>query len=336
MTHTLDPRGAGRHLPAGPSFVVGCSAPGADAGPRLERMDEDGAPGPGGRGLLGAGDVRAIADGLGIRPTKTLGQNFVTDAGTIRRIVRTSGVAADDVVLEVGPGLGSLTLGLLETGARVTAVEIDPVLAGELPRTVAARDVRGAQRLTVIRADALDLTELAPPPTALVANLPYNVAVPVLLTLLERFGTLRSGLVLVQAEVADRLVSAPGSRTYGAPSVKTAWYAEATRAGAVARSVFWPVPNVDSALVRIVRRPPPETSASRAEVFACVDAAFAQRRKTLRAALAGWAGSAAEAERLLVEAGVDPSLRGERLGVADFAAIAERRRAATASGRMSL
>lgn len=285
--------------------------------------------------LLGAADVRALAERLGIRPTKSLGQNFVIDGGTIRRIVRASGVTADDVVLEVGPGLGSLTLGLLETGAHVIAVEIDRVLADELPRTVTARYPEAAARLTVLNADALEVRELPVEPTAIVANLPYNVAVPVLLTLLSRFPSLRSGLVMVQAEVADRLAAPPGSRTYGAPSAKAAWYAATTRVGTVGRLVFWPVPNVDSALVRLVRRPSPETSATREQVFACIDAAFAQRRKTLRAALAGWAGSSAEAERFLQAAGIDPSLRGERLAVEDFAVIAERRHSDATSGRMS-
>jgi 16S rRNA (adenine1518-N6/adenine1519-N6)-dimethyltransferase len=267
--------------------------------------------------------VRALAQRLGIRPTKTLGQNFVVDAGTVRRIVRAAGVTAGDAVVEVGPGLGSLTLGLLEAGARVVAVEIDPVLATELPRTVAARQPAAADRLTVLAADALQVTELPGDPHTLVANLPYNVAVPVLLTALERFPGLRGGLVMVQAEVADRLVAPPGSRTYGAPSAKLAWYASAGRAGSIARSVFWPVPNVDSALVRFARREPPPTTASREDVFRVVDAAFAQRRKTLRAALAGWAGSPAAAERALVAAGVDPAARGETLGIARFAAVAE-------------
>ncbi|WP_226925445.1 16S rRNA (adenine(1518)-N(6)/adenine(1519)-N(6))-dimethyltransferase RsmA [Georgenia thermotolerans] len=288
-------------------------------------------------GLLGAADVRRLADALGVRPTKTLGQNFVHDAGTVRRIVRTAGVEPGDVVLEVGPGLGSLTLALLEAGASVVAVEIDPPLARALPATVAARMPTAADRLAVLPADALTVTGPqilpAPPaltgapvvPTRLVANLPYNVAVPVLLTLLERLPSLESVLVMVQAEVADRIAAPPGSRTYGVPSVKAAWYAEASRAGTVSRSVFWPVPNVDSALVRLTRREPPATTATREEVFAVVDAAFAQRRKTLRAALAGWAGSAAAAEAALVAAGVDPTVRGERLAVADFARIAEHR-----------
>jgi 16S rRNA (adenine1518-N6/adenine1519-N6)-dimethyltransferase len=273
--------------------------------------------------LLGPGDVRALAERLGVRPTKTLGQNFVVDAGTVRRIVRTAGVGPGDAVVEVGPGLGSLTLGLLEAGARVVAVEIDPVLAAELPRTVAAHDPAAAGRLTVLTGDALRLTALPGDPAWLVANLPYNVAVPVLLTALERFPGLRGGLVMVQAEVADRLVAGPGSRTYGAPSAKLAWYAAASRAGAVGRTVFWPVPNVDSTLVRFVRRDPPRTAAPREEVFRVIDAAFAQRRKTLRAALAGWAGSAAAAERALTAAGVDPAARGETLGIAEFAAVAQ-------------
>jgi 16S rRNA (adenine1518-N6/adenine1519-N6)-dimethyltransferase len=272
--------------------------------------------------LLGPAEIRALAEQHGIRPTKTLGQNFLHDANTIRRIVRTAELQPGETVLEVGPGLGSLTLGLLEAGHPVTAVEIDPVLASALPATVEAR-LPGAA-LNVVQADALRVDELPDPaPTALVANLPYNVAVPVVLHLLTAFEALRTGLVMVQAEVADRLVAAPGSRTYGVPSVKTAWFAHATRAGAVGRNVFWPAPNVDSGLVRLVRRDSPPTSATREAVFAVIDAAFAQRRKMLRPALAGWAGSAAEAERRLRAAGIDPSARGETLDVAAFARLAE-------------
>jgi 16S rRNA (adenine1518-N6/adenine1519-N6)-dimethyltransferase len=279
-----------------------------------------------GSALLGAADVRALAAGLGLRPTKTLGQNFVVDANTVRRIVRAAGLHADDVVVEVGPGLGSLTLALLPEVARVVAVEVDPVLAGALSGTVAERAPALAGRCEVVAADALRLESLpGPTPTALVANLPYNVAVPVLLHLLARFPTLARGLVLVQSEVADRLVAAPGSRTYGVPSVKAAWYADVRRAGAVGRSVFWPAPRVDSGLVALTRREPPPTRASRDEVFAVVDAAFAQRRKTLRAALAGWAGSGAAAEEALRAAGVDPRARGESLDVAAFARLAEHR-----------
>jgi 16S rRNA (adenine1518-N6/adenine1519-N6)-dimethyltransferase len=235
--------------------------------------------------------------------------------------VRTAELEPGERVLEVGPGLGSLTLGLLSEGHPVTAVEIDTVLAAELPSTVSSR--LPAASLEVLTADALRLSSLpSPEPTALVANLPYNVAVPVLLNLLERFSSLRTALVLVQAEVADRLAAAPGSKVYGGPSVKAAWYARTTRAGAVSRSVFWPVPNVDSGLVRLVRRDPPATTADRAAVFAVVDAAFAQRRKMLRSALAGWAGSPTAAEAVLVAAGVDPSARGETLDVAAFARIA--------------
>ncbi|PWJ48627.1 dimethyladenosine transferase [Quadrisphaera granulorum] len=290
--------------------------------------------------------MRALAGRLGVRPTKQLGQNFVHDAGTVRRIAAKAGVQPGDVVLEVGPGLGSLTLALLAAGARVVVVEIDDRLAAELPATIAARrpdlaaDPDGglAAHLQVVRADALDVTELpalageavgpAGAPTKLVANLPYNVAVPVILTLLARFPQLQQVLVMVQTEVAERLAAAPGSKAYGVPSVKAAWYAEATMAGGVGRQVFWPVPNVDSALVRLVRRDPPSTSASREEVFAVVDAAFGQRRKTLRAALAGWAGSPATAEELCRVAGIDPTLRGERLDVSAFARLAEARRVA--------
>ena len=275
--------------------------------------------------LLTASGVRALALGLGIRPTKTLGQNFVIDGGTVRRIVRTAGVSAADTIVEVGPGLGSLTLGLLETGARVVAVEIDPVLAAALPGTVATHAPGAVGRLTVVTADAMTVRELPLTPTAMVANLPYNVAVPVLLTFLEHLPSLRDVLVMVQAEVADRLAAPPGSRTYGVPSAKAAWYAETVRAGSIGRSVFWPAPNVDSALVRLVRREPPSTTASRQEVFACIDAAFSQRRKTLRSALAGWAGSSAAAEVALRAAGVDPGLRGERLDIHAFAAIAAHR-----------
>ncbi len=275
--------------------------------------------------LLTAGDVRELAGRLGVRPTKTLGQNFVVDANTVRRIVRVAGLEPGDVVVEVGPGLGSLTLALLEVVDRVVAVEIDPVLAAELPATVAAR-ARPGTSLEVVLADAVTVTDLpGPAPTALVANLPYNVAVPVLLSMLARFPSLRHGLVMVQSEVADRLVAGPGSRTYGIPSVKTAWYAQARRAGAVPPPVFWPVPRVDSGLVAFTRQPPPRTTATREEVFAVVDAAFAQRRKTLRAALAGWAGSAPGAERALRAAGVDPAARGEQLDVAAFARIAAHR-----------
>jgi 16S rRNA (adenine1518-N6/adenine1519-N6)-dimethyltransferase len=276
--------------------------------------------------LLGPAEVRELAARLGARPTKTLGQNFVIDPNTVRRIVRTAEVGADDHVVEVGPGLGSLTLALLPEVASVTAVEIDPVLAGELPATVARHAPAYADRLTVVTADALRLDALpGAAPTALVANLPYNVSVPVLLHLLERFPSLRRVLVMVQAEVADRLAAPPGSKVYGVPSVKAAWYAEVRRAGPVGRTVFWPAPNVDSGLVAMTRRDPPTTTASRAAVFAAVDAAFAQRRKTLRAALAGWAGSAAAAEEALRAAGIDPRTRGEALGVAEFARLAAHR-----------
>lgn len=280
-------------------------------------------------GLLGGSDIRALAERLRLRPTKSRGQNFVVDANTVRRIVRAAGLFPGDVVVEVGPGLGSLTLALLDAVQRVVAVEIDPVLAGQLPATVAERRPDLADRLEVVLADAMQVRELpGPPPTALVANLPYNVSVPVLLHLLERVPTLRSGLVMVQAEVAERLAAGPGSKIYGVPSVKAAWYAEVRRAGNVSRSVFWPVPGVDSGLVHLQRRDPPDSQAGRAAVFACVDAAFAQRRKTLRAALAGWAGSAQAAEQVLRSAGIDPGARGEVLDVQAFAALADAHAAA--------
>ena len=278
--------------------------------------------------LLGPAELRELAAQLGVRPTKRLGQNFVHDANTVRRIVAVADLAAEDVVLEVGPGLGSLTLALLGVVERVLAVEVDPLLAEALPATVADRARNYAGALRVLTADALrvrraEIIEAAGgvQPTALVANLPYNVGVPVLLHLLTELPSLRRGLVMVQAEVADRLAAPPGTRTYGAPSVKVAWFAQVHRAGSVPRGVFWPAPNVDSGLVALTRRPAPST-VPREEVFALVDAAFAQRRKTLRAALAGWAGSAVAAERILRAAGVDPTARGEQLTVGDFARIA--------------
>ncbi|MET7557558.1 16S rRNA (adenine(1518)-N(6)/adenine(1519)-N(6))-dimethyltransferase RsmA [Streptomyces albidoflavus] len=280
---------------------------------------------PGQDALLGPSDIRELATALGVRPTKQRGQNFVIDANTVRRIIRTADVRPDDVVVEVGPGLGSLTLGLLETARHVTAVEIDDTLAAALPATVEARLPARAAHFALVHSDALRVTELpGPAPTALVANLPYNVAVPVLLHMLEHFPTIERTLVMVQSEVADRLAAAPGSKVYGVPSVKATWYAEVKRAGAIGRNVFWPAPNVDSGLVSLVRRDgPPATTATREQVFAVVDAAFAQRRKTLRAALSGWAGSAAAAEAALVAAGVSPQARGESLTVEEFAAIAE-------------
>jgi 16S rRNA (adenine1518-N6/adenine1519-N6)-dimethyltransferase len=314
-------------------------------------MPDEGAPAR----LLTPTDVRELAGRLGVRPSKRLGQNFVIEPGTVRKIAALAALRPDDVVLEVGPGLGSLTLALLEAGAgQLVAVEIDRALAGELPRTIAAHAPDLADRAVVVTADALKIgtIEVEPQrraalpgepgepggsgaaalasgnpalpaaPSVLVANLPYNVAVPVLLHLLAVLPSLGRGLVMVQAEVADRMCAAPGSRVYGTPSVKLAWYAAARAAGTVPRTVFWPVPNVDSRLVAFTRHDPPATTASREEVFAVIDAAFRQRRKTLRAALSGWAGSAAEAERRLRAAGIDPGLRGESLGVTEFARLA--------------
>ena len=275
--------------------------------------------------LLTPADVRELAARLGVRPSKRLGQNFVIEAGTVRKIASLAALEPRDVVLEVGPGLGSLTLALLEAGAgRLVAIEIDRALAGELPQTIAARAPQLADRMAVVTADALRVAagDLPAAPSVLVANLPYNVAVPVLLHLLAALPTLERGLVMVQAEVAERMCAGPGSRVYGAPSVKLAWFAAARSAGPVPRSVFWPVPNVDSRLVAFTRRDAPVTAATRAEVFAVIDAAFRQRRKTLRAALSGWAGSAPEAERLLRAAGIDPGARGESLGVGEFARLA--------------
>ncbi len=275
-------------------------------------------------GLLDPKSVRRIAAELDLRPTKQRGQNFVIDPNTVRRIVSLSGVTPDEVVLEIGPGLGSLTLGLLEVARAVTVVEIEESLADRLPQTVTERLGESAQaRLTVVTADAMRIQELpGEEPTAVVANLPYNVSVPVLLHLLARFPGWTKGLVMVQLEVADRLVAPPGNKTYGVPSAKMAWYASATRVGTVPPTVFWPAPNVDSGLVRIERRDPPPTDAPREKVFAVIDAAFAQRRKMLRAALAPLIGSPVESTRVIEAAGVDPQARGEVLNLTQFAAIA--------------
>jgi len=278
-------------------------------------------------GLLDPRTIRELAAELDLRPTKQRGQNFVHDANTVRRIVAAAGVTHDDVALEIGPGLGSLTLGLLEAVAHVTAIEIDDRLAGRLARTVAERLPRAEARLTVVEADALRVDEVPDPqPTAVVANLPYNVSVPVLLHVLARFPSIRSGLVMVQAEVADRLVAGPGSKVYGVPSVKLAWYCSARRVGSVPPAVFWPVPNVESGLVALKRREAPTTTATRQQVFALVDAAFAQRRKMLRSALAGVYGSSARAAEALEAAGIEQTARGEVLDVSDFARLAEQPR----------
>ena len=272
-------------------------------------------------GLLGASDVRRLAADLGVAPTKRLGQNFVHDANTVRRIVRLAGVAPADTVLEVGPGLGSLTLGLLEAGAHVVAVEIDARLAAALPATAAERLPTAAPRLEVVTGDAMT-APVPGDPLRLVANLPYNVAVPILLRLLADVPSLASGVVMVQAEVGERLAAGPGSKVYGSPSVKGAWYGRFELAGTVPRGVFWPVPNVDSVLVRFTRGTARGDAAQRTAVFRLVDAAFAQRRKTLRQALAGAAGGSAAAGDLLERAGIDPGLRGERLDVEAFVALA--------------
>ena len=271
--------------------------------------------------LLGGADVRELAARLDVVPTKKLGQNFVIDPNTIRRIVAAAKLTGSETVVEIGPGLGSLTLGLLEVAARVIAVEIDPKMAAALEATIASRAT--GKDFVLVHEDALRLTELPAAPDALVANLPYNISVPVLLHFLERFESLQRGLVLVQAEVAHRLAAAPGSKVYGVPSAKLAWYADANLAGNVGRNIFWPVPNVDSALVFFVKRGTPMgDEALRLKTFAVIDAAFSQRRKTLRQALADFAGSPAAAEELLNKAGVNPSLRGEALGINDFVAIA--------------
>ena len=271
--------------------------------------------------LLGAVQIRELAAKLDLKPSKSLGQNFVIDSNICTKIVRIAGVNTDDIALEIGPGLGSLTLALLHSAASVVAVEIDSRLAHQLPITV-ANHWEHPENLTLINQDALTLKELPVQPTVLVANLPYNVSVPVLLNLLERFPTLRTGVVMVQAEVADRLAGRPGTKEYGIPSVKAAWWADVKGAGSISRSVFWPAPNVDSKLVSFTRRSTPGDEALRKKTFAIIDAAFAQRRKMLRSALAPLYGSSSAAEKALLRSGIDPTLRGEALDIAGFCSIA--------------
>ena len=271
--------------------------------------------------LLGGADIRALADALGVVPTKKLGQNFVTDPNTIRKIVAQAKLTGDETVVEIGPGLGSLTLGLLVVAKNVIAVEIDHKMAAAIQDTVSKR--APGKNFYLVSADALKVTELPLAPQALVANLPYNISVPVLLHFLEHFPTIASGLVLVQAEVAHRLAAIPGSKVYGVPSAKLAWYAESNLAGNIGRNIFWPVPNVDSALVYFIKRDTPlGDEALRLSTFAVIDEAFAQRRKTLRQALANWAGTPALAEEILLRAGIDPTKRGEALNILDFVSIA--------------
>ena len=272
--------------------------------------------------LLGAGEIRELAAKLDLKPSKSLGQNFVHDANVCRKIVRTAGVTSTDIALEIGPGLGSLTLAMLEEAQSVIAVEIDARLANQLPITAASHTDR-AHLLTVINEDALTLKTLPADPTVLVANLPYNVSVPVFLHLLEILPSLRSGVIMVQAEVADRLAAKPNSKEYGIPSVKAAWWADVTGAGSVSRNIFWPQPNVDSKLVAFTRRATPGDEELRKKVFAIIDLAFAQRRKMLRSALSSMYGGSAAAEAVLTQAGIDPTLRGESLDIHSFCAIAK-------------
>ena len=271
--------------------------------------------------LLGAGEIRSLAAELDLRPTKKLGQNFVIDPNTIRKIVAAANLGATDKVVEIGPGLGSLTLGLLEKVDRLIAIEFDQKLATRLDLTL--KQKAPEKSCQIVHADAMNVTQLDFAPDALVANLPYNISVPVILHFLERFPTITKVLVLVQAEVAARLVAGPGSKTYGSPSAKLAWYGKATAAGVVSRSIFWPVPNVDSALVYFQKSTPPRPAALREEVFRVIDGAFAQRRKTLRQALSGWAGSPDQAEQILLRAGVSPQARGENLSIDDFIEVAK-------------
>jgi 16S rRNA (adenine1518-N6/adenine1519-N6)-dimethyltransferase len=270
--------------------------------------------------LLGATEIRALAERLDVSPTKKWGQNFVHDANTVRKIVTAAKLQAGESVVEIGPGLGSLTLGLMEQGHPVTAIEIDPRLAAELPATAETHGVT-ADMLTVIQADALAVTELPVAPTAIVANLPYNVSVPVLIHLLETFPTIRRVLVMVQAEVGHRIAADPGSKVYGVPSVKAAWWGDWSVEGTVSRRVFWPEPNVDSVLVGMTAHPTPGDEPLRRRTFAIADAAFGQRRKTLRQALSALAGSTTAAADLCEAAGIDSGARGEQLTLDQFVSL---------------
>jgi 16S rRNA (adenine1518-N6/adenine1519-N6)-dimethyltransferase len=271
--------------------------------------------------LLGATEIREIAKQLELHPAKSLGQNFVIDGNTCQKIVRLAGIEADDHVVEIGPGLGSLTLALLQSAHHVTAIEIDERLAKQLPLTAQSHGVEEGH-LSIINNDALKVHDIPGSPTKLVANLPYNVSVPVLLTILERFPSITSGVVMVQTEVAERLAAKPGNKTYGVPSAKAAWWSEMTLADSVSRSVFWPVPNVDSSLVRFVRHEPLGDEKLRERTFELIDRAFGQRRKMLRAIYSDIYGGSSEAEKALSAAGIEPTIRGESLSVESFAALA--------------
>jgi 16S rRNA (adenine1518-N6/adenine1519-N6)-dimethyltransferase len=272
--------------------------------------------------LLGAAEIRELAAALDLKPSKSLGQNFVHDGNTCLKIVRTAGVQPDDVALEIGPGLGSLTLAMMQEARAVVVVEIDKRLAEQLPIT-AAKHAENPEKLTVINRDALQIDSLPIDPTVLIANLPYNVSVPVFLHMLEIFPTLRTGVVMVQAEVADRLAAQPSTKEYGVPSVKAAWWAEVTGAGVVSRQIFWPVPNVESKLVAFTRRATPGDEALRKRTFEIIDLAFAQRRKMLRSALSSRYGGSAPAEEILTSAGIDATLRGEALDISAYVSIAQ-------------
>lgn len=269
--------------------------------------------------LLGAAEIRELAASIDLKPTKVWGQNFVIDANTVRSIIKHAGISSFDEVVEVGPGLGSLTLGLLSESNSVTAIEIDPKLAQLLPQTVLRKAPALADKLSVVQQDALTVKELAIKPTALVANLPYNVSVPVIIHLLTQFPSIKRVLVMVQAEVADRLAAGPGSKIYGVPSVKARWFGKVQKVATIGKNVFWPAPNIESALVLIERYPNPPADIVQAELFAAIDAAFGQRRKMLRSALNSWADG--NAELILQTAGIDPTLRGEQLDVMDFVNI---------------
>ncbi len=272
--------------------------------------------------LLGATEIREIANRLDLRPAKSMGQNFVIDGNSCQKIVRAGGVTSDDLVLEIGPGLGSLSLAIMQAGAKLVAVEIDNRLSDELSKTLISHNCE-ADNFEIINKDALVLAELAVSPTKLVANLPYNVSVPVLLHILEKFPSINSGVVMVQSEVAERLAAKPGSKIYGIPSAKAAWWADLTLSGTISRSVFWPVPNVDSSLVKFQRHAPLGSEAERTATFAVIDQAFSQRRKMLRSVLAELSGGNSQAESLLQSIGIDPTLRGEALTVSDFLAISK-------------
>ena len=268
--------------------------------------------------FLGAARVRELLTRHGVTPSRALGQNFVVDPNTIRKTLSVARVSPTDRVLEIGPGAGSLTLGLAASSPSVVAIERDDRLIPLLEEVLSNR-----RNVEIINGDAMEADLAATRATSVVSNLPYNMAALLVLKVLEEAPEIQSLTVMTQKEVGERLAAGPGTKTYGATSVLVAYFALARVEAQVSRRAFWPVPRVDSVLVRIDRRPEPDQE-SRQSLFEVVKAAFSQRRKTLRNSLAELAGSASAAEDLIRQAGVDPSRRPETLSLDDFLMLARR------------